>query len=1147
MKTENNLKLAGWILFFAWTISLAILFGLANYHIMKETRAKALVQSRAHLSKDVAFRHWAATHGGFYVPVTRETPPNPYLAHIDLRDIKSPDGTSLTLMNPAYATRQLNEAFPRTFGVFGHLTSLKLLRPENAPDQWETASLHKFEEGEKEIYEFTDIDGEPYLRLIHPLTIEENCLKCHSHQGYALGEVRGGVAVSLSMKDAYAREQQSQIIILLLFSGLWALGTSLIVLGSKKLARAYRMRDESLQRLETLYQKSTDGILLIKDGEFIDCNEAAMQMSGYTAKTEILGFHPADLSPAEQPDGRASREKADEMMQLCLDQGSNRFEWVHRDAQGGDSWVEVVLTRIELQDIPLIHVAWRDINTFKNDQEELAEHRHNLENMLVERTTDLRESRNAFQQLVNDMGDNFVVFSYVGTTGELTFVSNGVTSVFGLSREEVIGKPWGPLVDWYEEDIRLAESEIQKLLAGQITFSEMELHFMHPEKGARTLHSLTHVIQKDADGPILIGGILEDITELKQIHQQLKDAEKRAVAANKQKSQFLANMSHEIRTPMNAMIGLSELALETNLTDQQHDYLSKIHSSSLGLLTILNDILDFSKIEAGKITLEERVFSLPEMIDGLGFLFDDQAQQKGLGLLLEIDSAVPSFLYGDSFRLRQVLVNIVGNALKFTEEGNVAVNVSLLSQTEKQVQLQFSIVDSGIGISADKLTRLFKAFSQVDASYTRKYGGTGLGLAISKELMERMGGRLEVRSEKGEGSTFTILVDLGKVEQEEMILQGSQNKEAEKKKTAMKCIAGIHILLVEDDAINRQVASEILHQAGAHVETAVNGEEAVEEYRSALRETIPFSAILMDIQMPILNGYKATAKIRAYEREQLDLSSHIPIIAMTAQTMVGDQKKCLAAGMDDYIAKPVNSADLFITLAKWIASNAVGETASPRLAKEKTEEQKRSAAPQLPDVLPGVDLEDGLARLEGNEDLYLSLLRKFGTEQSGTARKIEENLQKNKLAEGRQLLHTVKGLAGNLGALALARAALNLENVLDQEGDSALFLDSFMDCFDEVFVSITTLLPEERGQKKQSAAVNYHHIVPLLEELLSMLAANHFNATVKWQELKPLFQGEESGRVTRIDSYISAFEFEPAMELLDEIISRMRAAITEGG
>ena len=607
---------------------------------------------------------------------------------------------------------------------------------------------------------------------------------------------------------------------------------------------------------------------------------------------------------------------------------------------------------------------------------------------------------------------SFIVFSYIGLTGELTYISDGGKPIPGFKREDVVGRSWERLLDWYPEDIESARFHTQELLEGRADFAEHELRFMHPEKGERTLRSSAHVIQEDTDSPALIGGILEDITEQKELNRQLREERLKAEEASNLKSQFLANMSHEIRTPMNALIGLSELALETTLNAQQRDYLNKMHQSSLSLLTLLNDILDFSKIEAGKLTLEKRAFSLVEMIAELEILFGHQAHKKGLELRMQRDPSVPLLLCGDPFRLRQVLVNLINNGLKFTEKGGVAVSVSLVNQTENEVQLKFTVADSGIGISADKLVILFKAFSQVDASYTRKYGGTGLGLAISKELVEMMGGCLSVESDEGKGSTFTIILDFETVGQQETERLRLWNMEDEKKIPAMQRIAGAHILLVEDDAINRQVAAEILRKAELQVEFANNGKEAVEEYKSAHREEVPFAAILMDIQMPEMDGYEATVEIRKYERRQLNFSSHIPIIAMTAQSMDGDKETCLAAGMDDYISKPFDSSDLYVTLAKWIGASTMERNEKNKLTTDRARGLEARQFRKLPYSLPGIDIRKGLAQLDGNTELYLRLLKQLGVEKKETILEIKETLQKNEPEKARQLLHTIKGQIG---------------------------------------------------------------------------------------------------------------------------------------
>ena len=665
------------------------------------------------------------------------------------------------------------------------------------------------------------------------------------------------------------------------------------------------------------------------------------------------------------------------------------------------------------------------------------------------------------------------------------------------------------------------------LLAGQ----EWHGEFCNKKKDGELFWELSSISPiLDDEGEIRhFVAVKEDITARKLTEETLREARLRAEEANKQKSLFLANMSHEIRTPMNALIGLSELALETRLTDQQYDYLTKIHSSSKSLLTILNDILDYSKIEAGKLELEEEHFSLPETMDELGSLFTDQAEQKGLQLRLSMEADVPPCLLGDCNRLRQVLVNLIGNGLKFTNQGTVTVAVSLVSQTDTLVRLKFSIVDTGIGIPADKLDTLFAAFSQVDASHTRQYGGTGLGLTISKQLVEMMGGRLEINSVEDQGSEFFFILDFKRSSSQGIPLQKNVLPSLEERKQdAVQQIYGARILLVEDNAVNQQVAAEILGKANIAVETAANGEEAVGKYRLSLEQDTPFAAILMDIQMPVLDGYGATAQIR----EQGKSHPHIPIIAMTAHTMVGDREKGIAAGMDDYIGKPINSSELLITLAKWI-DKQVGEKKSDAVIAAVD-----GAERQLPDNLPGIHLKEGIARLEGNRELYLHLLSEFIGEfqESGTG--VAELLNQKEYDRAKRLVHTIKGVAGNLGVHRLQEVAGKLEIVLLEEHNSGRdrVLRNFDLAWQELLASMNFL--ERKGsfinQNKFSQVLSdKENFSSLLAILLTQLGKNDFQAINSWQELKQSFNGDEwATEIAAIDHCISIFDFEKAGRLM---------------
>ncbi len=396
-----------------------------------------------------------------------------------------------------------------------------------------------------------------------------------------------------------------------------------------------------------------------------------------------------------------------------------------------------------------------------------------------------------------------------------------------------------------------------------------------------------------------------EIEQRKRVEKELQKSRQSAEAASKAKSEFLANMSHEIRTPMNGILGTLQLLQSSKLDVEQSSYVSIAYNSGEALLSILNDILDFSKIEAGKLELEFIPFDMKNLINELAVLLKQRANEKKTRLKLDIDPQLPAVIKGDSVRIRQILSNLMTNAIKFTEQGTVTIKIIVLEKTDKIVRLRMEVNDTGIGIAEVAQKKLFNSFTQADGTTTRKYGGTGLGLAIVRQLVTMMRGRLGIESEEGAGSSFWA----------EISFEIPDKKILEDKKSAAvevdKNLQG-HVLLVEDNPVNQIVAKKMLEKMGLSFEVVNNGEEAI----NRLKQEHAFNLVLMDCQMPVMDGYAATGALRELEKETS--MERLTVVAMTANAMEGDKEKCLAAGMDDYVAKPVKQQALKETLARWL-------------------------------------------------------------------------------------------------------------------------------------------------------------------------------------------------------------------------------------
>ncbi len=417
------------------------------------------------------------------------------------------------------------------------------------------------------------------------------------------------------------------------------------------------------------------------------------------------------------------------------------------------------------------------------------------------------------------------------------------------------------------------------------------------------------IAEVESDGEVFYNAIIRDVTIQHKNKKELIKAKQEAIKSKDLQSQFLSNMSHEIRTPMNGIIGISRILSGMDMTEEQRYYLNAIIKSSENLMVIINEILDFSKIEAGKIIIEKTGFNVHTLIDVIYEILIVKAREKGIFLTIDKEN-IPEYLLGDPVRLNQILINLIGNAIKFTDRGGVTVILSEEKNENEHVQIKFSISDTGIGIPEDKIDKIFESFTQASSSTTRTHGGTGLGLTISKELIKLQGGELWIESEVGKGSTFSFVLGFQHVDN----MEEAENHETEELQSSIRILndlKGIKVLLVEDHPINQMLALKILKDWNFNVDLAENGIEAVE-----MTKTNDYDIVLMDISMPEMDGYDATRLIR---RKVTDGNANLPIIAMTASALLGESQKAFKAGMNDYISKPFNPSELLNKINKHVS------------------------------------------------------------------------------------------------------------------------------------------------------------------------------------------------------------------------------------
>ena len=767
-----------------WAIAWTMIAGVSlAWNLHEQERATAEVArnlARAGFERDVIYRRWNALHGGVYVPVTEKTPPNPLLEAHE-RDIETPSGRKLTLVNPAYMTRQVYELGALADGIQGHITSLNPLRTKNAADAWESAALQAFAHGETERGSIEVYRGEPHYRFMRPFVTEQGCLKCHASQGYQVGDIRGGISVSVPMAPLRVTESERKWRIAGWHGCFWMTGLIGIGLSHRALRAGIRERREAELAVQASEEKHR---LLVENA----LSGIAVHEMVFDEQGQPIDYTFVDANPA--------------------------FETITglRVADVLNRRATEVVPGIEKS--PLIQTYGKVVQTGEPI---------------------------CFEHLFEPLGRHYEISAYRVAEGRFATVFKDVT------------------------DRKKSEERLQQHTA------------------------------------------------------ELEDLRRVAENANQTKSEFLANMSHEIRTPMTAIMGFSEVLLDS--LDDQESISAALTIKRNGdyLVNLINDVLDLSKIEAGKFEIERITCSPASVVSDVASLMRVRADAKGLPFKTEYVGAIPNTIICDPTRLRQILINLVGNAIKFTEEGSVRLRTRLVQSPSHPPYLQFDVIDTGIGICAEQASRLFLPFTQADSSTTRTFGGTGLGLTISKRLSEMLGGSITFSSEPGQGSTFSVTVQTGSLKGIPMLDDVTQIKAERQKQAKASAVSAVEldcrILLVEDGPDNQRLITFLLSKAGAQVTLAENGQMAYEKALQARDEENPFDLILMDMQMPIMDGYTATRKLR-------DANYAGPIVALTANAMAGDEEKCRAAGCDDYATKPIDREKLFHTITQFVGQSS---------------------------------------------------------------------------------------------------------------------------------------------------------------------------------------------------------------------------------
>jgi PAS domain S-box-containing protein len=997
--------------------------------------------------------------------------------------------------------------------------------------------------------------------------------------------------------------------------------------------------EASEERSRLILESSADGIFgTDAKGLLTFINPAACHMLGFTPD-DLLGHSSHAMFHHHRPDGRDYPKEECPMFAAYTEGKSshidNEFLW----RKNGTGFPVEYGVRPVFKDGSLIGsvVSFTDITERRQAEERL------------------RDTERFYRSVMESAPDAMMV---VDQNGAIQIANAQCEKIFNYTQDELAGQPVEILVP---ENVRAGHPALRDSYFHTPSAREMgagqELAGLRHDGSVFPIEIGLSPLPARGSETAQVAVSIRDITVRKQQEREIIEAREKAEEATAAKSMFLANMSHEIRTPMNAIIGMTHLALKTDLTPKQSDYLTKVRSAAGALLGIINDILDFSKIEAGKLDIENAEFRFEDVLQSLSTVVGQKAEDKKLEFLVSAHPDIPPNLVGDPLRLGQILINLVNNAVKFTERGEVVVTVGVEERISDRITLAFAVRDTGIGMTPEQSSRMFQAFSQADTSTTRKFGGTGLGLSISKRLVEMMGGRIWVESEAGSGSTFrftasfgigsaqpqrrfvpdlagirTLVVDDNAQAREILCdtlrgfalradavasgraaiqaltgadsndpyhlvlmdwnmpeMDGIQSSAVIRRDSGLKNMPrivmvtafgreeirnqaeqigidafltkpvnasvlydtlmglfgaarledtadvsrrggsvehdahGVRVLLVEDNEMNQQVATELLESAGGAVTVANHGGIAVKLLQDGPQPP-PFDVVLMDLQMPEMDGFTATGILRADSRFK-----DLPILAMTAHALVEERDRCLKAGMNDHVTKPIDPDALFATLARWTKPRKASTPAAG--------DGSQGVDSEAPLEIEGIDVAGALNRVAGNKRLYRRLLKQFVAKESDTDMRIGEALSKGDREGAERLAHTLKGLAGTLGIASVQDPAAKVEKAI-RNGDADVpgFLAELKGALAPRMASIQAALGDSGSPESPQVAFDAEAAGSSIRRLLSMIDANDGDAAEVVDEVTANLAAKiDPSQLKALRESISEFDFDGARTKLVQI------------